>query len=151
MNVSIDVRGGSVGWDAAAIERLSLFTLRHMGVPEGCELSVSLVGEEEIRELNRTWRGIDAPTDVLSFECESPWGETAAEAPVQVGDVVICPDVVDAQRARFGTSFTQEASLMLVHSILHLLGYDHVQEEQAEAMEAKEKEILDSYGLTGIR
>ena len=89
MNVSIDVRGGTVSWEADAIERLSLFTLRHMGVPEGCELSVSLVGEEEIRELNRTWRGIDAPTDVLSFECESPWEATAAEAPVQVGDVVI--------------------------------------------------------------
>ena len=149
--MSIDVRGGTVGWDAAAIERLALFTLHHMGVPSGCELSVSLVGEEEIHELNRTWRGVDAPTDVLSFECESPWDAPDDGAPVELGDVVICPDVVDAQRAKFGTSFEQEASLMLVHSILHLLGYDHIQEEQAEAMEAKEKEILDSYGLTGIR
>lgn len=151
MKVRIDERGGSVKWDAAAIERLALFTLEHMGVPEACEVSISLVGVDEIHELNREYRGIDRPTDVLSFECDSPWGDYGDGEPIEIGDVVIAPDVVDEQREQFGTTFEQEASLMLVHSILHLLGYDHMEDAEAEVMEAKEKEILDAYGLTGIR
>ena len=151
MKVSIDVRGGNVSWDAGSIEKLALFALSHMGVPDACEVSISLVSTEEIHELNRTYRDIDRPTDVLSFECDSPWEDHEDGEPIEIGDVVIAPDVVDAQRAQFGTTFEQEASLMLVHSLLHLLGYDHMEEAEAEVMEAKEKEILDAYGLTGIR
>ncbi len=151
MKVSIDRRGGNVAWDDAAIERLALFALAHMQAPDACEVSISLVSEEEIHELNHAYRGIDRPTDVLSFECDDPWGQYAPDEPIEIGDVVIAPDVVDAQRERFGTSFEQEASLMLVHSLLHLLGYDHIDEAEALEMEALEKEILDAYGLTGIR
>lgn len=124
MEVRIDVRGGEKAWDSEAIERLAIFTLEYMEVPQSCEVSISLVSEDEIHELNRDYRGIDRPTDVLSFECDSPWGEYAEGEPVEIGDVVIATDVVDAQREKFGTSFEQEASLMLVHSLLHLLGYD---------------------------
>ena len=151
MKVTIDVRGGKKTWAAEDIERLALFALEHMEVPDACEVSISLVSAEEIHELNRAYRGIDRPTDVLSFECDSPWGEYALDEPIEIGDVVIAPDVVDEQKEQFGTTFEQEASLMLVHSILHLLGYDHMEDAEAEAMEAKEKEILDAYGLTGIR
>ncbi len=151
MKVSVDIRGGEKSWDPAAIEKLAVFALGHMGVPEGCEVSVSLVSVEEIHELNREYRGIDRPTDVLSFECDSPWDADPDDEEIAIGDVVIAPDVVEAQRAQYGTTFEQEASLMLVHSILHLLGYDHMEEEEAEEMEAKEKEILDAYGLTGVR
>ena len=91
-----------------------------------------------------------------SMEPGIPTGDLLIDVPVEtasleVGDVVIAPDVVDAQREMYGTTFEQEASLMLVHSILHLLGYDHIEDDEAEVMEAKEKEILDAYGLTGIR
>ena len=151
MKVTIDVRGGKKTWAAEDIEKLALFALEHMEVPDACEVSISLVSAEEIHELNRAYRGIDRPTDVLSFECDSPWGEYALDEPIEIGDVVIAPDVVDEQKEQFGTTFEQEASLMLVHSILHLLGYDHMEDAEAEAMEAKEKEILDAYGLTGIR
>lgn len=151
MKVTIDVRGGDKTWAAEDIEKLALFALEHMEVPDACEVSISLVSAEEIHELNRTYRGIDRPTDVLSFECDSPWGEYAPDEPIEIGDVVIAPDVVDEQREQFGTTFEQEASLMLVHSVLHLLGYDHMEDAEAEVMEAKEKEILDAYGLTGIR
>ena len=151
MKVTIDVRGGKKTWAAEDIEKLALFALEHMEAPDACEVSISLVSAEEIHELNRAYRGIDRPTDVLSFECDSPWGEYAPDEPIEIGDVVIAPDVVDEQKEQFGTTFEQEASLMLVHSILHLLGYDHMEDAEAEAMEAKEKEILDAYGLTGIR
>ena len=151
MEVRIDVRGGEKQWDAESIERLSLFTLEYMEAPQSCEVSISLVSESEIHELNREYRGVDRPTDVLSFECDNPWEEYAADEPIEIGDVVIALDVVDEQRGKFGTSFEQEASLMLVHSLLHLLGYDHIEEDEATEMEALEKEILDAYGLTGIR
>lgn len=151
MNVSIDRRGGDIAWDDGQIRRLALFTLEHMEVPEACEVSISLVSVDEIHELNRTYRGIDRPTDVLSFECDDPWAAPEADEPIEIGDVVIATDVVAEQCAQFGTTFEQEASLMLVHSILHLLGYDHMQPDDAREMEALEKEVLDSYGMTGIR
>ena len=151
MVITIDRRGGEASWDDESIERLAAFTLAHMKAPDACEVSISLVDVDEIHELNRTYRGIDKPTDVLSFECDDPWGAYEEGEPIQIGDVVIALDVVDEQRAQFATSFEQEASLMLVHSLLHLLGYDHVDEDEALEMETLEKEILDAYGLTGIR
>ena len=75
----------------------------------------------------------------------------ASGAPLELGDVVICPDVIDEQRAAFSTGFTEELSLMLVHSILHLLGYDHETSRERHAMEQREKEILDAFGLPGLR
>ena len=75
----------------------------------------------------------------------------ASGAPLELGDVVICPDVIDEQRAAFSTGFTEELSLMLVHSILHLLGYDHETSRERRAMEQREKEILDAFGLPGLR
>lgn len=151
MEVTIDVRGGEKSWDPAAIEKLALFALEHMEVPQECEVSISLVDAEEIHELNREYRGVDRPTDVLSFECDSPWDEYAEGEIIEIGDVVIATDIVDEQREKFGLSFEEEASLMLVHSLLHLLGYDHMEDDERREMEALEKEILDSYGLTGIR
>lgn len=151
MLVNIDSRGGALTWDDASIEKLARFALEYMDAPDACEVSISLVDADEIHELNRTYRGIDKPTDVLSFECDDPWDTHEPDTPIEIGDVVIALDVVDGQRAQFGTSLEQEASLMLVHSLLHLLGYDHIEETEALEMEALEKEILDAYGLTGIR
>lgn len=151
MLVSIDKRGGTLDLNNEDIEKLALFTMQHMQVPENCEVSISLVSVDEIRELNRTYRNIDAPTDVLSFECDDPWDTTNNDNPIEIGDVVISLDIVDEQRAQFKTTLEEEASLMLVHSLLHLLGYDHMEECEAIKMEAFEKEILDAYGLSGIR
>ncbi len=75
----------------------------------------------------------------------------APAVPLELGDVVICPDIIDEQRAAFSTSFSEELSLMLVHSILHLLGYDHETPAERSAMEQREKEILDAFGLPGLR
>ena len=174
MRVSIDVRGGSVSWDPREIERVALIAMREIGVPESSELSVSLVGTDEIAALNASWRGVDAPTDVLSLPMdgldlaaydesaydesaydESGYDESAYDVgdvpPVELGDVVMCTDVIDAQRARFGTTFDEEASLMLVHSILHLVGHDHEDESSRAEMEAAEKRILEAAGYPGVR
>lgn len=151
MIIRIDDRGERRAWDNESIERLALFTLRRMQVPESCEVSISLVDADEIQELNRAYRGIDKPTDVLSFQCDDPWQAAEGEQSIEIGDVVVALDVVDEQRSRFGTSLEQEASLMLVHSLLHLLGYDHEDDGEALEMESLEKDILDAFGLVGIR
>lgn len=145
MNVSVDIRGGEATWDAASIVSLATFALGHLHAPQNCELSVSLVDVAEIHALNREYRGIDRPTDVLSFECDDPWDSDGTADEVAIGDIVIAPDVVEEQRERFGTGFEQEMRLMLVHGCLHLLGYDHVEPQEAEEMEALEEKILSLY------
>ncbi|MBE6469574.1 MAG: rRNA maturation RNase YbeY [Coriobacteriaceae bacterium] len=113
------------------------------GVRRACEVSVAIVTDEEIRELNRDWRGIDAVTDVLSFECDSPFGdEVPAGEVVEVGDVILAPGRIAEQAPRFGGDAADEFRLMLVHGVLHLLGHDHMQEGEALAMEARELEVL---------
>lgn len=169
MRIDIDVRGGHPAVDEEHVRKLAAFALAHMGVADTAELSVSVVDPHEIQELNAAWRGRDTTTDVLSFPCDDAFGagedacgdeadgegeggDTAAlAAPLELGDVVICPDVIDEQRAAFSTSFSEELSLMLVHSILHLLGYDHETPAERSAMERREKEILDAFGLPGLR
>ena len=151
MEVSVDVRDGVELPQDYDVENLVKFALKHMECPDNCEVSVSFVDEQEIQSLNMEYRGVDNVTDVLSFECDDPYEADPDEESVMVGDIVICPSVIDEQRAQFGTTFAQEASLMTVHSVLHLLGYDHMEPEEREEMEAFEKEILDGFGLTGIR
>ena len=151
MLISVDIRGGKNTYEADAIVKLATFALEYMKVPQGCELSVSLVSNEEIHQLNRDYRGIDRPTDVLSFECDSPWEADEDDECIAIGDIVIAPDIIEEQRSQYGTTFEQEISLMLVHGCLHVLGYDHIQEDEAEEMEALERAILQAYGITGAR
>lgn len=151
MNVTVECHEGATLPEGLDIEPLVTYALTHMGTPQGCEVSVSVVTPLEIQKLNAEYRGIDNVTDVLSFCCDDPWEADEDDPCIAIGDIVICPEVIDEQRAEFGTTFVQEASLMIVHSVLHLLGYDHVEPEERAEMEAFEKEILDAYGLVGIR
>lgn len=113
------------------------------GVERPCNVSVSIVDSEAIRRLNASWRGIDAPTDVLSFECDALDDETIpSDEPVELGDVILCPSVIEAQAPEFNSSFAAEFRLMLVHGVCHLLGFDHIDPEEARSMEARELEIL---------
>lgn len=126
------------------LRRVAEHTLADEGLDEGVELSIALVGEEEMRELNARYRGRDYPTDVLSFQSEIPEREIEG-IPHLLGDVVICPSVAAKQAKEYGQTFDQEMALLLVHGILHLLGYDHQEETQAEEMEAREREILSAF------
>ena len=151
MEVTVDIREGVSLPEEYDVESLVVYALEHMGCPNNCEVSVSFVDEEEIAQLNRDYRGVDSVTDVLSFECDDPFEADDSQECIAVGDIVICPSVIDEQRAQFATTFAQEASLMTVHSVLHLLGYDHMEPDEREHMESLEKAILDGFGLTGIR
>ena len=117
--------------------------LAHEQVSRPCMASVSVVSDDEIAALNAEWRGVERPTDVISLECERPDDPDLADGePCELGDIVLAPAYIEAQAARFGTTFGDEARLLLVHGVLHLLGHDHLDDESAEAMEALEDEIL---------
>ncbi|OUO91569.1 rRNA maturation RNase YbeY [Gordonibacter sp. An230] len=132
------------------LHELVQFVLAREGKPESTEVSVSFVTDEAIAELNERYRRKSGPTDVLSFECDGADDDlslTAQEAaPVfELGDVVIAPDVAARQTREFGTTFEEEVSLLLVHGLLHLCGYDHVADDEAEVMERREAEILGAW------
>lgn len=107
------------------------------------ELTVRLVDAEESRTLNRDYRGRDRPTNVLSFPFESPPG---MDLPL-LGDLVICHPVVVAEAAEQDKALTDHYAHMVVHGTLHLLGHDHVEDDEAEAMEQLEREILARLGI----
>jgi len=130
--------------DADGLEALALFVLARLGLPETAELSLSFVGLAEIRRLNCEYRGIDEPTDVLSFECDSP-DEATDGQPLSLGDVVIAPAVAAERLGRYDRELPQALELLLVHGILHLSGYDHQSEADAQAMEATEDELLEAW------
>lgn len=133
---------------AIDVEKLAIFVISHEEKPESTEVSISFVEDDEIHALNRYYRGIDRPTDVLSFECDNIDDEFAPagdDEPYELGDIVIAPDVAQRQTAEFGTTFSDELSLLIVHGLLHLCGWDHMEDDEAEAMEARERELLEAY------
>lgn len=111
------------------------------GCPDA-ELSVVILSDEEIREVNRDYLHKDRPTNVISFAMQE--GEGAGLNPLLLGDVLISADTAARDAAEAGVSFESELYFLLIHGILHLLGYDHERgtEEQARLMEAKEREIF---------
>jgi probable rRNA maturation factor len=112
--------------------------LRHLGMPDA-ELSVVLCDDAFIHDLNRQWRGKDAPTDVLSFAMGE--GEDADVNPDVLGDIVISVDTCARQAAALGHAPERELRVLLVHGLLHLLGYDH-EESEAEAAEMRAQEAV---------
>ncbi|MDZ4654862.1 MAG: rRNA maturation RNase YbeY [Coriobacteriia bacterium] len=127
-----------------AFERLGLFVVRLEDVPDEAELSIALVDVEEMAHLNEQYRGIVGPTDVLSFGCDDPCASMGGE-PIMLGDVIIAPDVAIAQATELGTTIEAELNLLLVHGILHLLGYGHESDEDAAVMQAREQVVLEAY------
>lgn len=117
--------------------------LAEEGVDRDCLVSISVVGNDEIRSLNAEWRGRDAVTDVISLECERPDDpDLAPGEPCELGDIVLAPARIAEQSVGFGTTPADECRLLLVHGMLHLLGYDHVEEDEALAMEVREDELV---------
>ena len=131
--------------DEALIEQAALAALQHVGVSDLCELAVYVTTSDEIHELNRTYRHIDAPTDVLSFADDGD-DDTFVTAPDQaryLGDIAISWAHVVDQAAEYGHSQARELEFLTVHGVLHLLGYDHEQGEAADAeMRAMQQQIM---------
>ena len=129
-----------------------LATLAYEGYEPECELSVTFTDNEGIRAVNKEYRNIDKATDVLSFPLTDFEGgdEPPADEPtVSLGDIVISLQRADEQAKEFGHSFEREAAFLCVHSMLHLLGYDHVNSEEEDVeMRRRQREILHRMGLS---
>lgn len=127
------------------LHELAQFVLTREECPDSTEVSINFVKDEIIADLNEHYRGKQGPTDVLSFECDGVDDDMVSgeEGDVfELGDIVIAPDVASRQTHEFGTTFEEEISLLLVHGLLHLCGYDHIEDDEAEVMEAREAELL---------
>ena len=136
--------------------------LDYVGCPYECEVNILLTDNKGIHELNRTTRGIDAPTDVLSFpafDFESPADFSVSEdkeadyfnsdsGELMLGDIMISLDKVLEQSKEYGHSITREFAFLIAHSMLHLCGYDHMDEDERTVMELKQNEILNNIGYT---
>ena len=137
---------------AALIKKAARMALDAEGIREDCIISVMLTDDEGIRQINREFRGVDSATDVLSFPMnELIPGEFDAElcerdldtGAVLLGDMAINVPRCEAQGEEFGHGYDREIMYLTVHSVLHLLGYDHVDEgEMKKQMRAKEKAIM---------
>jgi len=134
--------------DLTAFERLAAFVLDREEAPVYTELSIAIVDLAEMTELNSKYRGKDGPTDVLSFECDDLCAAEPDE-PVTLGDVVIAPEVAEVQAEEYGHTVEEELNLLLVHGVLHLLGYDHQLDSDAGVMQARERALLIAWDAAG--
>lgn len=122
------------------------------GLTEQTEVDITIVDDEEIHRLNREYRDVDRPTDVLSFALDEG-GEDEPElldAPEEylLGDIIISAETAQRQGEEFGHGLTREVVYLAVHGLLHLLGYDHMTEEDKVVMRAKEEEALREIELS---
>ena len=157
ISISREKRGLGFPEAGKLITRAIKTALREQGVRCGCAVSVLLTDDAGIREINREQRGVDSATDVLSFPlnelepgrfdpdaCEYDYESGA----VMLGDMVLSLERCAAQAGRFGHGFDREVSYLAVHSTLHLLGYDHLDEgEQKALMRSREEEIMSALDL----
>jgi probable rRNA maturation factor len=140
---------------AAALETAAAYRReRGLALPEwlsavlaspAAEVSVALVDDPQIHELNREYRGVDRPTDVLSFASEE--APAATEAPAPLGDVIVSLETAWRQAAEYGHSPEREVGYLVAHGILHLLGFDHEDEAGREEMRRLEEAALASLAL----
>jgi len=151
MSLSLDIRVSSRLWrnlpGARALARRAVAAAvaqSAVRLAEGAEMSLTLSDDAELRALNARWRGLDKPTNVLSFPAAPP--ERLSEAPI-VGDVIVAYETMAREAEEEGKPLVDHFRHLVVHGALHLFGYDHESEAEAEAMEALERRILASLGV----
>lgn len=143
-------------------EEVIAFTIAHEDFPYEAEVNLTLTDNAGIREINKTYRKIDAPTDVLSFpmlsyeqagdftkleeDYEDNFNPDTGE--ILLGDIIISVERVKEQAASYGHSERREYAFLIVHSMLHLFGYDHMTPEDAAVMEPKQKQILEEMHIS---
>ncbi len=154
--ITADVPGAASESNCALIRKVIRTALAAEGVDFPCEVDVLLTGDDGIHEINREMRQVDRPTDVLSFpefdltpgELPGPEDADPGTGLVPLGDMVISMEHVAAQAKEYGHSNRRELSYLVVHSVLHLLGYDHLDEGPQKAqMRAREEAILEELGI----
>lgn len=136
------------------IEELILSAKKNIKKTNRQEMSINFVNINKIHEINKNYRGKDRPTDVISFAIEDGTDNDLfaqfIETPdfvEDIGDLFICPEVVDKHATEYETGFYREFGYTLVHGYLHLNGYDHIKDDEAEVMFGIQSKVLEEYGL----
>jgi len=129
--------------------RRAVETVGRLYGTEGAEVSVTLTNDAYIHEINRQYRGVDRPTDVISFalmESEEPeiLDDPAGDV---LGDLVISLERARAQAEEYGHSYLRELSFLTVHGMLHLLGYDHMEDAERAEMEEEQRHVMEALGI----
>jgi len=131
---------------AGRVEEVAREVLLQEGGPERGELTVVITDEQKVRELNRRYRGVDLPTDVLAFGGTPEGFVEAPGAAPYLGDVVISYPHVRSQAREHGHSPDRELALLVIHGVLHLLGYNHAAQEEKAVMWARQEAVLNQVG-----
>ena len=135
--------------DLDLIKKTAKAALEYEHFSDNTEISVTVVSLEDIHQINLEHRGIDRPTDVLSFPLIDFTKDRLPEnEKIYLGDIVLCYDKVLSQAEEYGHSVERELAFLTAHSMLHLMGYDHMVPEEEKVMFAKQEEILAGMGLT---
>ena len=139
----------AVGYQLKILMRRAVeATLAYEGICNDVEVSITFTDDESIHSLNLEYRGIDRPTDVLSFPLEEDIKNSRVRGPIMLGDIVISLERAVAQAVEYGHSFQRETAFLCIHSMLHLLGYDHELGDVEDAdMRRRQREIIESIGL----
>jgi len=148
--LQVDVTCMAEGWPAEAAGLAERAARLVWETPESggggpAELSLVLAGDGTVRELNRDWRGRDAPTNVLSFPADQPG--LPPETPRPLGDVVLALETIRREAEQQGKPFADHLGHLVVHGVLHLLGFDHNETAEAEKMESLETRLLARLGI----
>jgi probable rRNA maturation factor len=142
-DITIEVTVDATGLDVSALPALAERVLTGEDVADGTGVSILVTDDDEVRSLNRQFLGIDEATDVLSFPDEGAEPFPDGGEPPYLGDIAIALPTAIRQAAELGHSLDAEVAHLLVHGLLHLTGYDHVESEKAEAeMRAREESYL---------
>lgn len=130
--------------DGEEFAALARYVLDSLYVHPQAELSILFVESDAMAELHERWLDLPGPTDVMSFPMDElrPGADGRPSAPGVLGDVVLCPEVAAAQAREAGHSTAEELLLLTVHGILHLLGFDHAEEEEEKEMFALQRQLL---------
>jgi probable rRNA maturation factor len=155
MNLEIDFLDETGQLDEKSVElveKVLQFAAEKEEIDKGSELSVTFVDNERIQEINKEYRHKDSATDVISFALEEVGEDEVeiigGEMPRVLGDIIISIDRTREQAEEYGHTFERELGFLALHGFLHLLGYDHMNEEDEKQMFTKQREILDAYGLS---
>ncbi|HEY5891498.1 MAG TPA: rRNA maturation RNase YbeY [Acidimicrobiia bacterium] len=138
--------------DLAGVRSLAELVLAEESYPDDSEATLLLVSDDEMVAYNKRFLDREGPTDVLAFPVEDLTPRVVPDRdwnapPLLLGDVIIAPTYIRGQAESFEVSFEDELSLMVVHGLLHLLGYDHQNDEDAEMMEGRERDLLAKIGV----
>ena len=132
--------------DKTFVRKIAKYTLKKMDASNS-EVNIIFVGLDEIHQINKTYRNVDRPTDVISFALEDTDDVSAYSARV-LGDIYICLAKVHEQAIEYGHKEEREMAFLIVHGLLHLLGYDHMEKEDEKVMFGLQEEILNEMGIT---